>query len=428
MSDTPATNSRRGRDRHVPGLDADALALLAAQAGLTVDQLRNQVVAASAPLVADHIEAYLARQTRNTRDLYATHLGRFRDGVGPVCDQLCEPCIDRAHRFMCRCQCTACNASRLTSPPHGHERVGAAVYSREHAELIVVIAYRLAVKRGAVANRQRAARGQPPKMADGYGAKESAVGAMRSLYDSASAFCGGVNAALEIRKPRRMSRERRPMEPFEIVELHHLTSSGGNDPTLDTLLLDVGIATGARREGVTNLTVGQIHRDTQMIDMRDKYKRTQPVPVSLALIDRLLAHAQDRGGAACDPTDTASYRSEAPVFYYHVRDGWAPITERRIDYLAARWQRDLPWAAAEQVGYHHLRHSMASLLSRRYGAQHKKRYLRHADGNVTDGYGVCTVEQLAAAMADLLAFEHPLVHGLAERRRNTLARLGMPDH
>jgi hypothetical protein len=71
---------------------------------------------------------------------------------------------------------------------------------------------------------------------------------------------------------------------------------------------------------------------------------------------------------------------------------------------------------------------MASLLSRRYGAQHKKRYLRHADGNVTDGYGVCTVEQLAAAMADLLAFEHPLVHGLAERRRNTLARLGMPDH
>jgi len=408
------------------GFDGDALAVLAAQTGLSVEQLRSQLTAASAPVVADHIDAYLARQTRNTRDLYATHLGRFRDGVGPICDQLCEPCLDRGARFVCRCPCTPCASSRLTSPPHGGERVGLTVYSREHAETIVVIAYRLAVKKGVVDNRVRATRGQPPKMADGYGAKESAVGAMRSLYDSAAAWCGGVNAALEIRKPRRMSRERRPMEPFEIVELHHLTSSGGNDPTLDTLLLDVGIATGARREGVTRLTVGQLHRGTQMIDMRDKYKRTQPAPVSLALIDRLLAHARERGGPACDPSD-ACYQSDAPVFYYHVRDGWAPITERRIDYLVGRWQRDLPWAAAEQLGYHHLRHSMAALLSRRYGVQHKKRYLRHADGNVTDGYGVCTLEQLAAAMADLLAFEHPLLHGMAERRRVTLARLGIRD-
>jgi hypothetical protein len=65
--------------------------------------------------------------------------------------------------------------------------------------------------------------------------------------------------------------------------------------------------------------------------------------------------------------------------------------------------------------------------SRRSGRAHKKRYLRHADGEVSDGYGVCTLDELARAMTDLLGFEHPLVHGIEERRRDTMRRLGLPD-
>ena len=68
---------------------------------------------------------------------------------------------------------------------------------------------------------------------------------------------------------------------------------------------------------------------------------------------------------------------------------------------------------------------LVAFLATPYGPQYKKRYLRHADGSVTDGYGVCTFEELARAMSDLLEFEHPLVHGVNDRRKQTRRRLGM---
>ena len=67
-------------------------------------------------------------------------------------------------------------------------------------------------------------------------------------------------------EPRRNTRERRPMQEFELLELCHLTSTSGNDTFLDELIVDFGIATGSRREGVYLLTVGQLHRDTQTVD------------------------------------------------------------------------------------------------------------------------------------------------------------------
>jgi hypothetical protein len=71
---------------------------------------------------------------------------------------------------------------------------------------------------------------------------------------------------------------------------------------------------------------------------------------------------------------------------------------------------------------------MAAFLATLYGPQYKKRYLHHAEESVTDGYGVCTFEELARAMSDLLEFEHPLVHGVHDRRKQTRRRLGMSAH
>ena len=70
---------------------------------------------------------------------------------------------------------------------------------------------------------------------------------------------------------------------------------------------------------------------------------------------------------------------------------------------------------------------MAAYLESHFGPQFKKRYLRHADGSATDGYGICTFDELARAMSDLLDFEHPLVHGINERRQETLDRFGISD-
>jgi hypothetical protein len=61
------------------------------------------------------------------------------------------------------------------------------------------------------------------------------------------------------------------------------------------------------------LTLGQLHRTTQLRDMYDKGKRTVAMPVSAELIDRLHAHAKQRGGSRCDPA-SKRYRPDAPVF------------------------------------------------------------------------------------------------------------------
>lgn len=115
------------------------------------------------------------------------------------------------------------------------------------------------------------------------------------------------------------------------------------------------------------------------------------------------------------------------MFWYRTKDGCRPVTERRIDSLIGRWRRELSWANDEQLGFHHIRHTMAAFLASTFGPHDKKRFLRHADGSVSDGYGVCTFEELARAMSGLLEFEHPLVAGVSQRRAETMRRFGLND-
>lgn len=414
--------------------DHDTVAALAAQLGIGADELRRRIGAPAgpaAPTVAEHVDSYLARQTPSTRETYSTHLLRMVRGVGPVCDQTCEPCLERQYPmrdvdgsmvedYRCGCRCKACLSSRITIPPLGNCTVGLDVYTKDLVQNLAAVARRYAIKSGVIDNRSRAQRGLPMKKADGHNAAECAVGSLRSLFATASIHLGGTNPAREVPKPRRDPKERRPMQPFELAELHLITATGGNDPELDVLILDTGIATGARAKGIDELTVGQLSFDTQMVKLRDKGSRLIDMPVSRQLLDRLLHHAIERGGQRCNPS-SPSYVPDAKVF--HLRNG-TPMSERRLDGLAARWQRSLDWAREEQVGFHHVRHTISSLLAQ-VGPQYKKRYLRHADNTVTDIYGKCPIDQFAAVMAELLGFEHPLVHGINERRAETLRRLGL---
>jgi integrase len=413
----------------------DALATLAASMGIDVAELAKRIgtPAVDAPTVAEHVSTYLARSTPTTRDTYSTHLLRMVRDVGPVCDQTCEPCLQRelprqhvdgsmVEDYVCRCDCKPCVSSRITIPALGGRIVGTDVYTLELTRDLAAVARRYAVKSGVVDNRGRARRGLPAKRADGHNAEESAIAALRSLFTSGAAYLGAANPAKAVRKPRRDPKERRPMQPFELAELHLVTVTGGNDPELDGLALDTGIATSARSEGIELLSVGQLHRPTQMIHVRDKGKRLVPMPVSADLIDALLQHAISRGGPQCDPT-SPDYRPDSRVF--RQKNG-APISGRRIDRLAERWQRSLPWALEEGVTFHYIRHTIAAYLAQ-VGPQYKKRYLRHADNTVTDIYGKCPIDDFAGVMATLLGFEHPLVHGMDDRRAEALRRMGLTD-
>ena len=320
----------------------------------------TELAAADAPTVWVLIDQCLSLLTsRRSAATFRTHLERFGRGAGPVCDQLCEPCMDpgtpwRAHddtrrlrrddSFVCRCGCAKCLASRLELEPAGDRRVGSDVLTEEAVTAVALIARRIAVKHGVLDNRARATRGLRQKPADGIGAQESAISAMRRLFRSARRQLDGENPALEVAKPRRPSDSRRALCDFELVELYDLTACGGDDPELDTLLVDVGLETGARREGAVNLVVGRIHRSEQLVTLIDKYQRPQQAPVSAELVERLLAHAVARGGPVCDPDDTA-LRPDAPVFWYRQRTTgiFRPITSRRFDTLHKRWQTSLGW-------------------------------------------------------------------------------------
>lgn len=413
-----------------PPIDPALLNTIATGLGITPDEAHRRLTATPAPpapTVTDHISNYLATLTANSRRTYATHLKRLSDGIGPVCDQTCPPCMDPTNGYLCACDCRACTTSRLDHPRLADEIVSPVTYSRDHAQRICTIARRLAVKKGRVDNARRQRRGQAPKIADGAGAEETAVAALRSLFATATTWCGPDNPAQQLRKPPRRSRERRPLHDFELLQLRYITATGGNDSELDTLLVDLALATGARREGIHTLTVGQLDHNSQHILLRDKYKTTQPAPVSTELLDRLQHHANERGGPSCDPNNP-DFDPNRPVFWYQRAGTYHRVTERRIDHLVARWQRSLQWASDEQVGFHHLRHTIGAIIEARYGRATKRRYLRHHNGDVTDNYGACTLDQLARALSELFAFEHPLVQGVDTRRVDTLRQLGLLDN
>lgn len=416
--------ARTSADTTSGSVDLELLEQLAAQTGRSISDLRTTLAKPTAPIIGLSVKEYLAsRDSPRTRSTYRCHLRRMVFGFGPVCDQLCAACMDPGQDFACRCGCVECRSSRITLPALGWVHASSDTLTGNLVADVAAVAKRHAIKKGIIDNRGRAARGKPAKRADGRNAEETAVASMRSFYGYMAKYCEPA-VAQDVKKPRRNDREKRPLRPFELAELHMVTGNGGDDPELDLLLVDLAIATGVRASGAQGLVVKQLERHTQLINLKDKGGTTEPMPVSAELIDRLIAHAVSRGGEMCDPT-SPKYVPDSPVFWKKVGGVYRPMTDRRFDNLSERWQRSLPWAMAEQLGYHHLRHTMGAILLPLFGSQVKKRYLRHADGNVSELYGRCTLEELARAMSTVLDFEHPLVHGIDEREKATRERLGL---
>jgi integrase len=363
-------------------------------------------------LIAEAIKEYLAtRQSDGTRRGYRTHLHRYRDGIEPICDMLCEPCL-KPHDgvFKCNCDCRRCVGSRVSLPPQGTLYVSAETMSVRSATIVATAARRIALKSGEIRGRNRAANGLSVRPADGRGAEEMAVAAMRSFFASHERPLKTKGAGA-LQKPSRKPSSRRALTQVQLNELCLTTETTGNDPDLDALILEFAIATGARRSGVYGLTVKQVLPHEQLIRLKDKGDRDVDMPVSSELIERLMTHCLERGGPRCDPSQRLLHQPGASVFWSWAPklQAYVPLTSRRFDNIIGRWHLSHGWAERQQVGFHYLRHTVAHRLKAGWGQHVAQRYLRHADGNVTDSYGRCTIEELAEVMGDLLGFEHPLV-------------------
>ena len=103
-------------------------------------------------------------------------------------------------------------------------------------------------------------------------------------------------------------------------------------------------------------------------------------------------------------------RSRIGARLFRYRDG-DPITARRYDYLWSRIRQQLPWAAAQQVSSHWLRHTTLTWVERHFGYAVARAYAGHTGGSnagTTATYVRADVHEVAAALAALTGEPHPL--------------------
>jgi site-specific recombinase XerD len=180
---------------------------------------------------------------------------------------------------------------------------------------------------------------------DGKGAQENFVRAMRHFFNFAYDDNKISASPAERLKPdKRPKSLRRALDERELEELWAVAITGGNDPDLDALILDFCRETACRREGILNLTVGDIDVERRAVHLSEKNGDERDIPVSQRLMQRVLKHAVDRG--ARHDTD-AVFRQRRGV----------PLTRRRFNSLFDRVQAALPWAARIGVSLHWIRHT-----------------------------------------------------------------------
>lgn len=238
----------------------------------------------------------------------------------------------------------------------------------------------------------------------GVSAEENCVAALRAFFAVAvKDELLLVNPALLVEKPSRLPNGRRALTEQEFVELDALTRNGGRDPMLDTLLLRFHYETGARRIGAISLRLRDMDEHRLTVKILGKGGIRIEQPVSRTLFEALLVHAAARG--AQDPDDS--------VFRYMPKKGTslgAPLSKRRYNNLADRWQAQLPWAASCGLSPHFLRHTALTVVERASSFAVAKAFAGHSAsaGEVTHTYTKATMREIATVVSRITGEPHPL--------------------
>jgi integrase/recombinase XerC len=237
----------------------------------------------------------------------------------------------------------------------------------------------------------------------GHSATEHMIAALRCLYRRAEEdglINPADNPAKKVEKPRRPPSTRRAVADTRLAEIVQMAATTGDDPALDALTLRLHIETACRRGGALALRPIDLDPHQCLITLREKGDTTRSQPVSPTLMNRLLAHAKERGADTTPNGTLLRYRSGQR------------ITRRRYDYIWTRLGSHLPWVAAQGVSTHWLRHTTLTWVERNFGYAVARAYAGHNDrgnnaGNTTT-YVRADVEEIAAALTALTGEPHPL--------------------
>lgn len=239
----------------------------------------------------------------------------------------------------------------------------------------------------------------------GVGAAENCVAALRAFFAFAVAdglLSESPAAEGKLEKPRRPASRRRPLTDAEMVQLFEVARTTGNDPALDALIMRLHTETGCRRGGALALRLRDLDGPGQLVRLREKGGTERWQPVSATLLEGLAAHARSRGATG---PDDGVLRSRSGV----------PITRRRYNYLAERWQGLLPWAGELGVSAHWVRHTAIATVERIAGFGVARAFAGHdAPGETTTTYIRASLEEVATAVAAMTGEPHPLAPPLLD--------------
>lgn len=266
---------------------------------------------------------------------------------------------------------------------------------------------RAAEQRAAV----REAAGRTVRYTDGVGARYNAVGAWRHLFTVAENdrhLKKGMNPAALVTKPKRSKGTRFALEDELFAEMTALIGSTGDDPELDAMILRFIDITGARQEGVLNLTLGGIDAEECTVRLIEKNKKKVDQPVPDFFIAELLAFAAARGAVS---------RGDA-VFRKRLASGqFEEIGPRRFNYIFGdRLQASLEWADRQQVTAHTLRHHAITRVERHFGHAVAVAFGRHEVTDVSGLYSEATRQEVAHAVVKLFGGDHPWLHRQPRKR------------
>jgi len=239
------------------------------------------------------------------------------------------------------------------------------------------------------ARRARDEASTDPRARHGTGAQEAFVLATRAVY--VRAIRAGLvrrNPVDEVRMPNRPANRRTALgcEQLEQVRLTLLAHS--RDPALDDLVFQLLRETACRRGGVVRLSRDDLGPATRTVRLVEKYDKQRWLPVSAHLMQRLVAHADERQHPGCTRV-------------LHRRDG-GHLNGRWFERFAQRIQQ-APWAGELGVSAHWLRHTTLTDIERVAGVRIAAAYAGHADGSlgVTGMYTKPSPEELRLAHARL---------------------------
>lgn len=378
------------------------------------DAVRPDAGTSAYPTLAAHVDVVTRMLSRATRETWRTHFRRLVDGTPAFCSCACDECLDLT--IGCRCDCDDCG-DKLGIAASADLVLRPNSVRKSDVETWGVVAQRMAAKKAIAENRRRHKQGLSPKPTHGKGGAENAITAYRHLFQYfVDDETWTTNPAMKVKKPKRDDTVRRSLHDGEVGEFLDVVVTGGDDTALDFLLVWAPLESGACRQGLVSLTVGDLKHATQMLRLHEKNKKDADQPVSAELLVALQSHAIERGGERCDPS-SPSFDPDAPVLYF--KDSTPtrphPLSERRFDTLYRRVQKSLPWAKETMVTNHSLRKTGASIVERIAGSETARHFLRHGRRNVSQTYTEASMERLAEAVEVYTGRRHPAAGKRDER-------------